>query len=308
MPGLQAIRKLISTYVGQRVLVTDAGVATSKPSKPPSNELVLERTVLKPSSSGSLAPDAISDLRNALDQSQALLRTANPIFAIEGPANTNPDPNHARVIAAATLLNRSAALIVAGQELGIATDAGIRSTLVPWGHPAPSPTEAPTEPTKPPAPVVSDPHKYQAYVPYVPPPAPKKPIPPDPATVAGQEAIPGSLLNFYRQLSVLHHGGTAIGGIGTRDAEEITLSHDDLSALIVVRKPASPSLADPAVVIACNLSDKPLVLSLRPDMMRFKLRGNFLRTLLRSDDGMGGNSIDPMTVPPYGVYVGELRY
>jgi hypothetical protein len=43
-------------------------------------------------------------------------------------------------------------------------------------------------------------------------------------------------------------------------------------------------------------------------MTRLQLRGRFLRTLLRSDDAMGGTSIDPLTVPPHGVYVGELRY
>ncbi len=299
--ALQAIRKLLPGYVGQRILITDA-TTDSSPSRS-SNELVLNRSTLQPATSASL--------REALDHSQTLARAALPILAISGSS-----PETSRAVLAATLLNRSASLITAGQELGRVTppvrsagsEASAKPALMPWGQPAPAPAEeaAPVHPAPPsPAAPVSAPDHYTQYVPLARPAttAPRKPVPPDPATVAGQDAIPGSLLNFYRQLSLLHHGPTAL-----HDGEEITLEHDAQNALIWVRKTASPSLTNPPVVVACNLSDKPVTLSLRPDMIRLKLRGNFLRTLLRSDNGMGGNGIDPLTLPPYGVYIGALRY
>jgi alpha-glucosidase len=280
-------------------LITDADPSAAAPTHPSANELVLDRAILKTLPASAPSPATVSDLRVALDESQTLLRNGIPILSIA--PGIMPAPDLARAALAAVLLNRSAALIDAGQELGLASTLS-EGTPMPWGIAAPAVAEELPGPPKP-APVVAVPDKYTPYVPYVRPTAPPKPVPPDPNTVAGQEAIPTSMLNFYRQLSVLHHGGTAL-----HDGEEITLNHDAQDALVWVRKPASPSQFNPPIVIACGFSDKPVVLSLGPDMTRLQLRGRFLRTLLRSDDAMGGTSIDPLTVPPHGVYVGELRY
>ena len=291
--ALDAIRKLLPGYVGQRVLITDADPAAPTPSRPSTNELVLYRVTLN--SAVSLVPD----LRTALDQSQALLHSGTPILAIDDKTATPPDPRLDRIHATALLLNRSAALISAGQELGFTPSA---STLMPWGQTA-TPIEEPSETPKPTAPVTSSPDKYTPYVPYVRPAAPKKPVPPGSSTAAGQEINPNSLLNFYNHLARLHHGTTAL-----RDGEEFTFNHDDHNALIWMRKPASPSPANPPILVACNLSDKPTALSLKPDVLKLQLRGTFLRTVLRSDDLMGGVSLNPITLPPFGVYVGQLRY
>jgi hypothetical protein len=43
-------------------------------------------------------------------------------------------------------------------------------------------------------------------------------------------------------------------------------------------------------------------------MQRLRLKGSFLRTLLRSDTGMGAMHLDGMTLAPYAVFIGELRY
>jgi hypothetical protein len=43
-------------------------------------------------------------------------------------------------------------------------------------------------------------------------------------------------------------------------------------------------------------------------MTRLHLRGSFLRTLLRSDNGMGTMNLESMTLPPYTAYIGALRY
>ena len=301
--ALQAIRKLLAGYVGQRILITDAGSTDSAPARS-TNELVLDRVLLQAAGS-----PVSTQLRQALDQSQSLVRTGTPIFAVSTPAGTGADA--ARAVVAAILLNRSAALITAGQELGLAPSPNSSATSrtavsIPWGVAPAAVTGEASEVPRPAAPtpsIASAPDHYTPYVPLARPAAPKKALPPDPATVAGQDALPGSLLNFYRQLSLLYHGPTAL-----HEGEVITLDHDAQNALIWVRKTASPSLVNPPIVIACNLSDKSAIVSLRADMTRLRLRGNFLRTLLRSDNGMGGNGIDPLTIPAHGVYVGALRY
>jgi hypothetical protein len=42
--------------------------------------------------------------------------------------------------------------------------------------------------------------------------------------------------------------------------------------------------------------------------MKLHLRGSFLRTVLRSDNGMGTMNLESMTLPPYIAYIGELRF
>ena len=126
---------------------------------------------------------------------------------------------------------------------------------------------------------------------------------PKPGTVAAQETDNDSPLNWYRRLIDLHHGNGTLrsGGIDF-------LNHDAQNALVwVMRKPQVTPTA-PALVFLCNLSAKPVTLSLTDDLRALHLRGNFLRTLARSDHGLGGVSLNAITLPPYAVYLGELRF
>jgi hypothetical protein len=125
---------------------------------------------------------------------------------------------------------------------------------------------------------------------------------------AGQEGAgdgndAASLSSWYRQMSVMQHSsGTIRSGLNT------TLNHDDQNVVAWVRRPQIVSYHSPAVVFLCNMTDKPVTLSLRADMATLRLKGNFLRTVVRSDQGMGGMSLEAVTIAPYGVYIGELLY
>ncbi|HMF65542.1 MAG TPA: hypothetical protein VK608_15740, partial [Edaphobacter sp.] len=88
----------------------------------------------------------------------------------------------------------------------------------------------------------------------------------------------------------------------------ITLNHDDQNVLAWVRKPVAVSAISPAIVVICNLSAQPVQLSLKADIQRLRLRGSFLRTIQRSDNVIGPMHLESMTIPPYGVYIGQLRY
>ncbi|QNI37376.1 alpha-amylase family glycosyl hydrolase [Edaphobacter albus] len=132
---------------------------------------------------------------------------------------------------------------------------------------------------------------------------PKKGEQPAPASVAAEDTNPNSLLNWYRQLSALAHSNRTIG-----TGAITVLNHDDQNVLAWVRRPPVASLATPAVVVVENLSDQPVTLSLKADMQKLRLRGSFLRPLLRSDNGMGALHLDGMTLAPHMVFIGELRY
>jgi len=88
----------------------------------------------------------------------------------------------------------------------------------------------------------------------------------------------------------------------------VMLNHDAQNALVWMRKPAKPSLDDPALVIVCNFSAQPVTLSLKADMKSNGVRGSFLRTIARTDNGMGPMDLDAVHLPPFGVYIGEVRY
>jgi alpha-glucosidase len=110
-----------------------------------------------------------------------------------------------------------------------------------------------------------------------------------------------TLADWYRQLSALHHGNATLR-FGSIDL----LNFDRQNALVWVRHAAPGTAHSLPVFVACNLSAVPMQLSLVDAVRNLKLRGWFLRTLLRSDDFMGPQDLNAVTLPPFGVYIGEL--
>ncbi len=315
-PAVAAIRKLLPSFVGQRVLITDADLSGAA-AKASANELQLDGAFLKLPTPP--ATNVAAELRGALEGDQALLRTGSPAIATDAqglPRSVNrfapagSEREAAKLIAAVLLLNRSAPVIYAGQELGVPSASG-SAAMIPWGKPPvaePEPTEeaAAPKPAPPPAapqtPFVAS-ERYVPYVAPVKPVKPAKPAPPDPATAAGQELNPNSVLSFYRQLIQLHHGRNSV-----RDGDDVLLNYDSANALVWVRKTATTSLANPPLVVVCNLSAKPLSLPLKTDLTNLHLRGSFLRSVLNPESQPVSMDLNPVVLPPYGVYIGELRY
>ena len=313
-PAVAAIRKLLPSFVGQRVLITDADLSGNA-AKAPANELQLDQALLKLPASA--ATNAAAGIRAALEGSQAMLRAGAPAIATDAQglshsidrfAPAGSDREAARTIAAVLLLNRSVPVIYAGQELGVASGA---AAMIPWGKPPiaePEPAEeaAAPKPTPPPAAPPAAFVASERYVPYIAPVKPVKPAapaPPDPSTAAGQELNPTSVLRFYRQLIQLHHGRTSV-----RDGDETLLNYDSANALVWVRKTANPSLTNPPLVVICNLSGTPLSLPIKADLTSLHLRGSFLRSVLNPDSQKVSMDLNPVVLPPFGVYIGELRY
>jgi alpha-glucosidase len=122
-------------------------------------------------------------------------------------------------------------------------------------------------------------------------------------SAALEDADPNSLLNWYRKLIELHHGNNTINS-----GEYLSINRDDQDVLVMIRKPKNVSPENPILVILCNLTDQPAHLSIKADTMKLHLRGSFLRTVLRSDNGMGTMHLESMTLPPYAAYIGALRF
>jgi glycosidase len=267
------LRKATSTYVGQRIVITGLTPETiqnKQQNRDPAPQLVLDpRAGTQPQLTASTIRPALEDAQN-LTQSQPLLLTDGPTYprSMTRYADGKHDLDIAKVLATTLLTTRAAALLYYGQELGLST--------------APEPTTIHWE-----APPKGQPASTPDATP----------------NAALEEADPHSLLNWYRQLSAFHHGNATISS-----GANITLNHDDQNILAWVRKPTRVTAISPTIVVLCNLSAQPVQLSLKQDMQRLHLKGSFLRTILRSDNGFGPMHLDSMTIPPYSVYIGELRY
>ncbi|MDR3745167.1 MAG: hypothetical protein P4K80_03430 [Acidobacteriaceae bacterium] len=113
---------------------------------------------------------------------------------------------------------------------------------------------------------------------------------------------PASLGEWYSQLSALHHGNATL-----RSGSVTPLNFDSQNALVWVSRTTSTSSLTAPVVVACNLSSSPLQLSLGDAIKAINLRGTYLRTLLRSDLAIGPQDLNNVILPPFGVYIGELH-
>jgi alpha-glucosidase len=264
------LRKITSSYIGERIVIGDLDPSASGHQQP---QLLLNSSLAK------LNQFTAATLRPAIEAIQS--NSNSLLLATDGPDITRSaarfgDGQHnldiAKILAAVLFTNRASSLLYYGQEIGLA------SSTMQWGTPAPPPLANGRRPLHP---------------------APAN----DPISVAAQEPDNSSLLSWYRQLSALHHSNQTLNS-----APSIMLNHDDQNVLAWVRKPDGASLRNPPIVAVCNLTAQPVHLSLKDDIQKLHLRGSFLRTVIRSDSGMGPMSLDSMTIPPFTVYMGELRY
>jgi alpha-glucosidase len=125
---------------------------------------------------------------------------------------------------------------------------------------------------------------------------------------AGQEGSPDTpegqaLGQWYRQMSSLEHSNATI-----RTGANTMLNHDAEGVVAWVRKPQIVSYNSPPVIFLLNMTGKPATISLEQDMKNLHFKGVFLKTVLRSDVGMGGMPLASLTLAPYAIYIGELSY
>ena len=265
---LHALREVARSFPGQRIVV-DQNANHSEAADLTLNPALSVPTALDAAQLHPILAQLSGETPAPLSMTDAvgLPRSASRFSA--GSASADPATSLAinKLLAAFLLTTHANAQLLFGQEIGMRD----QDTLMAWGTPA-------------------DPA------------AKKKPAPTPGPEVAAEEADGSSLLNWYRRLIDLHHGNPALRS-GTSDF----LNHDSENALVWVSRKGAATPLSPAIVIACNLSAKPITLNLEKDMLGLHLRGNFLRTIVRSSEGMGGQSLNAVTLPAYGVYIGELR-
>jgi hypothetical protein len=286
------LRKSAGSYLGQRVLIGDVDTSSTqqRSNKAPDAQTT---QLLLDSSLGGVTPLNPAPIRSAIESTEniALAGHAIPLIASDGPSfqrsmTRYADGQHnlavAKLLATILFTTRAQPLLYSGQELGVtaapSSDSAPSSPAIIWDAPPPPPRGKPAPPPKP-----EDPNA--------------------PPNAALEDVNPDSLLNWYRKLIELHHSNATISS-----GEYLTINRDDQNVLIIIRKPKVVSATTPILVILCNLSGKPAQLSIKADTMKLHLRGSFLRTVLRSDSGMGTMHLESMTLAPYAAYIGEVRF
>ncbi len=202
-------------------------------------------------------------------------------------------------------------------------------------------TPAPAERLeKPSAPVTSREPEFGAYHPYQPPPrglsgpmpAPPKvtadanvPLAlPDPDSLPGftagtlpvaatngatlnvttEDRDPKSLLNAYRQLIGLHHDNPTL-----RNGTQFIVNRDADGALVWLRGAPPGSRTAANVVVAANLTDKPVVLDLDDEISTLGMHPGALRPLFMYSNGaLTGETTEHLTLPPHAVFLGEIHH
>lgn len=275
---VNALRKLVASTPGQRIILADSDIApdTKSTARNPKGESQLQ---IDPRLNRLSTLDA-AGLRPLLAQS---ITQPNLLLDLRPPASASAHPQLAQISGVIGLLTHPVGLIDSAANLVLEpTPEQIETTTQPEQAARPTPKPLP-------------PGTYEPYVPYVPPARPHKPA-------AQNAAPPDPLTTWYGKLTTLHHDNAVI-----RLGSKTFLDFDAQNALVWVNTPVKPSPTTPPVVVICNLSASPVQLSLTDAIKKFHLTGWFLRTLLRSDDAMGGQNLDSVNVPAYGVYIGELR-
>lgn len=279
-----ALRPVVGSLGGQRVLLTDSSLGADGPAaagrttgKGLAPLLTLDRQVgfpehlsgaaLKAALSGASGIAAPVFLTDSADQPRALDRYHDAEHA---------DPL-ARLLATILLTQRSGAQIYQGQELGLTSAAGAKPETphdaslapipMPWGDKAGFTTGKPWLPV------------------------PAKP------TEEAEDGDPTSLLNWYRTLSMLHHNNPAF-----TNGPSALIETGNPEVVAWTRKPEVGGM----VVVVCNLSAAPVTVNLKP-----VLHSGFLRSLVSSAEV--GRFIQPAPVEAvplgaYGVYLGVLSH
>jgi alpha-glucosidase len=203
----------------------------------------------------------------------------------------------AKALAAALLTSPGAPLLYFGQELGMATTPAPGSSAKP-GPGDPTPMQW------------GDQRGFSSGVPWI-----------DmgrntaTANVAMEDQDRYSLLNWYRRLTALHHANSVLR---EGSADVLQVSNAAVVAWIRRTKTGAP------VVVLCNLSAHPVALSIAAELRRLAVPTGtgVMHTLATSSEPTvlastateqadpandAPVSINSISLPPYGVYLGELR-
>ncbi len=317
---LQQLRSLADSFPGERIVIAGDSPAVGAATE----------------NSQHSGPEIVDGTVNPTPWDAATLRTrlvlADSPSAGEPLLEIAPHPESQtgrdKILAALFLSSRGAVAIDYGQEIGL--PGGGTTAIMRWTPSNVTHPQAASEP-KPRQEVYGAYHPYVRPAPIVRPHLPtvalnteSAPPPVDPNTLPGfsTRALPGassrdntinvavedenpdSLLNFYRRVVELRSSNVTF-----RTGSVSFLNHDSEGALVWLRRAPAGARTVASVIVACNLTDHPIQLSLNSDLAHLHIAGGTLRPLLTSlHVDHVAQSTGYLRLSPHSVYVGELYH
>ena len=321
---LVELRTLADSFPGERIVISgdSPAVSAAVSNSPRSGPEMVDGTV-NPATWDAVTLRTKLVLANSPAAGEPLLQVA---------PHSEQQRDRDKILAALLLSSRGAVGLTFGQEIGLANTS---SAIMRW---------TPANSTKPEVAAAPKPKEevYGPYRPYVPP-APSSvigkrpqmpsvalntesaPPPVDPDTLPGfstrslsspanaaeasinvatQDSQPDSLLNFYRRILELHSSNATL-----RSGSVSFLNHDSEGALVWLRRAPAGARTVASVIVACNLTDHPIQISLDTDLAHLHIAGGTVRPLLTSlhIDHIA-QSTGYLRLSPHSVYVGELYH
>lgn len=300
---LKDLRKVADSVRGDRVLIGEiytgstAEMATWYGAKHDELQLPMDTSL------GFLNKLDAKAFRTKLAEAQSL-KLDTPLFVFDNHDRPRSwdrygDGAHnaeiSKVLATILLASRSSALIYQGEEIGMKTTPVTRLEDVrdPRGI-AGWPKEKGRDGER--TPMQWNPGENAGFTTG----KPWLPIPSDYTSfnVELEQKAHESILNWFHDLIALRTSNRAM-----REGEQVMLDQDAQSSLVWTRRIGGEG----SVVVACNLSSKPVTLQLKSQLNALGVRGFFMRALLRTDTAMGAMNLDAVKLQPFGVFIGEVK-
>jgi alpha-glucosidase len=124
------------------------------------------------------------------------------------------------------------------------------------------------------------------------------PVPPSAATVnvEAQRKDQESLLGWYKKIIAMRRNNPAV-----RDGVTTFLDRDSQHAVVWLRTVKSGA----SVVFAVNVKAEPVTLSVAADVGQSRVKG--LKPLAVSHEALKSATPDAISLPPFGVYIGQIQ-
>ncbi len=301
---MRDLRKVVSSYPGNRVLIGETYLPNVQEldkwyggDKHDELQLPMDFRV------GMLNKLDVNEFRKRINEAEHDIGSNQPLFVFDNHDNPRMDVRYGdgkhnveieKMLATILFGTRAATLMYYGDEIGMVTTEpkrieDVQDPIGKTGWPREKGRDGERTPMQwdgaPEAGFTTSDHPWL-------------PVAPDYKTVnvAAEEHEDDSMLHWYQQLIALRRNNPAL-----RSGKLTMLNDTDSNVLSWVRQ----TPGHPPVVIACNFTASPQKVSL--DLSKQGVQGKGAKTLMKTPGVSDPASLDAVSLPPFGVYIGQVQ-
>jgi alpha-glucosidase len=300
---MRDLRKVTNSYPGHRVLIGETYLPNIQELQKWYGESHDELQLPMDMQVGFINKLDVNEFRQRISQAEHDLDDNQPLFVFDNHDNPRIDMRYGdgkhnvaieRMLATILFATRSTAMMYYGDEIGMKTTPptrieDVRDPIGKIGWPQEKGRDGERTPMQwdgsPEAGFTTSDHPWL-------------PVPDTYKTVNVEEEVrdDDSLLNWYKQLIQLRRDNPAL-----HSGKLTMLNTDDSNVLSWMRQ----AQGAPAVVVACNFTAEPRKISF--DLSKQGVSSKQAKTLMKSPGASDPASLDAVSLPPFGVYIGQMQ-